>query len=274
MSRKLHWVLRIASAMCFIGHGAFGIITKKVWLNYFAVFGIGPDLGWQLMPLVGTFDILCGISLLLYPTRAVLSWLVIWGTTTALLRPLSGEFVAEFFERAGNFGAPLALLVIHGFDRRALFKRLRSRDIAFDEATIKRLTLCLHLVTATLLAGHGVLALDEKKGLLGQYASLGFANPQQIAHIIGSFEIAAAVGLLVVPARMRAIVIGLFVWKMASELLYPQWAIVEWIERGGSYGTLLALWMVLPAVRAPITTSETVPSVPDAGVSHSMRCAM
>src|ERR1700727_2822563 len=83
-ARRLHYALRIASAMCFIGHGAFGIITKKVWLNYFAVFGIGPDLAWHLMPVLGTADILFGISLLFYPTRAVALWLVIWGTTTAL----------------------------------------------------------------------------------------------------------------------------------------------------------------------------------------------
>src|ERR1700744_4883572 len=112
LDQKIHYTLRFAAAMCFIGHGAFGIITKKIWLNYFAVFGIGPVMGYRIMPWLGTFDILCGLSLLLYPTRAVLLWLVIWGTTTAMLRPLSGEPFAEAIERAGNFGAPLALLLI------------------------------------------------------------------------------------------------------------------------------------------------------------------
>jgi len=45
--KKIHYTLRFASAMCFIGHGAFGIIKKTVWLNYFAVFGIAHDMGYQ-----------------------------------------------------------------------------------------------------------------------------------------------------------------------------------------------------------------------------------
>ena len=36
----LHWILRVAVAGCFIGHGAFGIITKAAWVPYFAIFGI------------------------------------------------------------------------------------------------------------------------------------------------------------------------------------------------------------------------------------------
>ena len=57
--------------MCFIGHGAFGIITKTVWLSYFAAFGIGSVMGYHIMAWLGTFDILLGVSLLLFPTRAV-----------------------------------------------------------------------------------------------------------------------------------------------------------------------------------------------------------
>ena len=52
LNQKIHYTLRIASAMCFIGHGSFGIITKPIWCNYFAVFGVGHDLSYQLMPLV------------------------------------------------------------------------------------------------------------------------------------------------------------------------------------------------------------------------------
>src|ERR1700760_2525312 len=101
--------------MFFIGHGAFGIITKPIWLNYFAVFGISHDMGYHLMPWLGAVDILLGISILLYPIRAVLLWLVIWGIITASLRPLSGEHFAEMIERAGNYGAPLTLLILSGF---------------------------------------------------------------------------------------------------------------------------------------------------------------
>src|ERR1700750_2122805 len=90
-NQKIHYTLRIAAAMCFIGHGAFGIITKAIWCNYFAVFGIGKAMAYTLMPWLGSFDILCGIIMLIYPMRIIPMWLVFWGVVTALLRPLSGE---------------------------------------------------------------------------------------------------------------------------------------------------------------------------------------
>ena len=112
--QRMYYTLRIASAMCFIGHGCFGIITKPIWSNYFGVFGIEPGTSFHLMPVVGSIDILMGIIILFYPLRAIIMWLVIWGVITALLRPLSGEPFAEFIERAGNFGAPLALIILSG----------------------------------------------------------------------------------------------------------------------------------------------------------------
>ncbi|HMI03191.1 MAG TPA: hypothetical protein VK541_11950, partial [Pedobacter sp.] len=81
--QKIYHTLRIASAMCLIGHGAFGIITKAVWCNYLAVFGIGQDMAYHLMPIIGSADILMGVSLLIYPVRAVALWLVVWGLATA-----------------------------------------------------------------------------------------------------------------------------------------------------------------------------------------------
>ena len=110
--KKIYYTLRFAAAMCFIGHGSFGMIGKQIWYNYFAVFGISHSTGHILMPLMGALDVLMGISLLIYPTKIVLWWLVIWGIVTAMLRPLSGEPFGEFIERAGNFGAPLALLIL------------------------------------------------------------------------------------------------------------------------------------------------------------------
>jgi hypothetical protein len=69
--QKIHYTLRIAAAMCFIGRGAFGIITKSVWANYFALFGMGRDLSFRFMPFLGSIDILLGIATLVYPLRAM-----------------------------------------------------------------------------------------------------------------------------------------------------------------------------------------------------------
>ena len=102
--QKIYYILRLGAAMCFIGHGFFGIITKPIWCNYFGVFGISHDMAYRLMPVIGLFDILFGVGMLIFPTRIVVLWLIIWGLMTASLRPLSGESFAELIERAGNFG--------------------------------------------------------------------------------------------------------------------------------------------------------------------------
>jgi hypothetical protein len=242
--QKIYYTLRIASAMCFIGHGAFGIITKEIWCNYFAVFGIGHATAYTLMPYLGTIDVLMGISLLFYPTKAILIWLVVWGTITAILRPLSGEPVAEFIERAGNFGAPLALLILSEKNIKGFFTKINPVSNA-DAATVSKAAMCLRVVVFLLFVGHGWLNLIDKKGLLSEYSLLGFSNPANVAQVIGIFEIAAACFVLIKP--VRPVLIFLFVWKAASELFYPHWEIFEWIERSGSYGTILALWFVTEA---------------------------
>jgi uncharacterized membrane protein YphA (DoxX/SURF4 family) len=251
--QKIHYTLRIAVAMCFTGHGAFGIITKPIWLNYFAVFGIGHDLGYRLMPVLGTFDILLGLIMLVYPMRAIPAWLVIWGIVTALLRPLSGEPVAEFFERAGNFGAPLALLIMSGGIQKNLkniFKPINP-NIQLDAKTSSQLITCLRIVVFLLLAGHGWLNIIEKKGLINQYTTLGFSDPSIIAKAVGVFEIISAFAVLIKP--FRPMLLTLLIWKIASEFFYPHYELFEWVERGGSYGTLLALWLALDTRPSLIT---------------------
>ncbi len=38
ITQKIHYTLRVAAAMCFIGHGAFGIITKADLVQLFCSF--------------------------------------------------------------------------------------------------------------------------------------------------------------------------------------------------------------------------------------------
>ncbi|MGZ3753321.1 MAG: hypothetical protein ACXVAU_18695, partial [Mucilaginibacter sp.] len=219
---------------------------KQIWCNYFAVFGIGHDMAFHLMPLVGTMDILMGISLLFYPTRAVLLWLVIWGSITAMCRPMSGEPFAEMVERAGNFGAPLALLILSdnpGKQIKGWFSVITPDTFTYEKKLAKTAA-SLRIVAFLLLAGHGWLNLTEKKALVEQYASFGFSNPLQVAHQIGIFEMLAAASILIKP--ILPVLIVLLVWKMGSELFYPHWELFEWVERGGSYGVLLALLLTLP----------------------------
>lgn len=242
-NQKIYYTLRIACAMCFIGHGAFGIITKPIWANYFGVFGIDHATSWHLMPVVGFIDILMGIVILLYPLRSIVAWLVFWGILTALLRPLSGEPFAEFIERAGNYGAPLALLIFAGADRgRMLLKPLQVKSKR-DIRTLVSLSITLRIVVFLLFLGHGWLNIIEKQGLLDQYGKFGFSDPATIAHLVGSFEIVAAFVVLIRP--FHSFILFLFFWKVASELFYPHYELFEWIERGGSYGSILALWFTM-----------------------------
>lgn len=231
--------------MCFIGHGAFGIITKQVWCNYFAVFGIGEALAYQLMPIVGVTDIIFGLILIFYPIRAAAGWLVFWGLFTASLRPLSGEPFAEFLERAGNWGTPLILLMLSGPigpGIRPWFKKMEP-GTPLSEKQLRSVALWLRIITCTLLVGHGWLNLIEKKGLLNQYTSLGVHAPVLAAHIVGFIEVAGGLSLLIRPVNY--VVLVLFVWKIASELFYPAWELFEWVERGGSYAALLGLFIIL-----------------------------
>ena len=246
--QKIYYTLRVVVVMCFIGHGAFGIITKAIWCNYFGVFGIDKAMAYRMMPWIGSLDILLGILMLFYPMRAILLWLVVWGTLTASLRPLSGEPMAELIERAGNFGAPLALLLLTGGIEkygRNLFYRL---DPVKDPhaGSLRQVSILLRIIVFLLLLGHAWLNLTGKKGLIGQYSSLGFANPAKTALAIGLFEMSAALMILIRPLRPLLFIV--FIWKVFSELFYPHFGLFEWIERGGSYGALLALWFVTDAV--------------------------
>ena len=64
-----YWVLRIGAALCFIGHGAFGFLTKAAWVPYFGVVGVPEPWAFELMPLVGAVDVLAGMAVLFGPTR-------------------------------------------------------------------------------------------------------------------------------------------------------------------------------------------------------------
>jgi hypothetical protein len=110
----LFWLLRLACVCEYLGHGAFGIITKAAWVPYYGVVGIPESWAYRLMPVTGSVDIFLGFLVLLKPIRAALLYMAVWGLCTALLRPLSGEPFWETIERAPNYLVPAALLYLRG----------------------------------------------------------------------------------------------------------------------------------------------------------------
>lgn len=220
-------ILRWSAALCFIGHGAFGLLTKVDWLPYFAVFGIGQHAALRLMPLVGSLDMLVASFLLLRPSSAVFAWAAIWTLFTALLRPLAGQGWPEFFERAGNYGPPLTLLLA------ALQSTRTNPRLACD--TVMRVG------TALLLAGHAGCLLTLHKAVLARHMAMFWPNaPVAAESWIGAAELVLAMAVLLRPTA--ALLVGVCLWKLASESLYPISGapIWEFVERFGSYGLPLA----------------------------------
>lgn len=243
---RLHWIFRISLAMCFIGHGAFGIITKAEWLPYFEVASIGPEWGYRLMPLIGTMDISMGILILFYPLRAPMLYMAGWAVWTALLRPLAGEGIWEFFERAGNYGIPIVFLMLYGpFDGiKSLFRRIQVPGLNKHRA--RKIEWGLRITIALLLIGHGAFgALMHKQNLINHFASVGlpFGNmdPVLFLTLVGWFEI--VLGLVALFKPFPAVLIFILIWKVFTELLYPisGTPVWEFIERFGDYGAPLAL---------------------------------
>ena len=110
---KISWILRLAVAGEFLGHGAFALQGKPQWIGWIQqLTGVNADLAGQLLFIVGLMDILVALIVLIKPLRPVLIWAAFWGFWTALVRPLVGEPIWDFIERWANWGAPLALLLL------------------------------------------------------------------------------------------------------------------------------------------------------------------
>jgi hypothetical protein len=250
---KLHWILRVGVIGCFIGHGAYGFITKEAWVPYFGVVDIDRTWAYWLMPLIGVMDVSLGLIMAFVPLPIVLLHLTVWGLWTASLRPLSGDSVWEFFERAGNYGVPLAFLVLAGVPHslRGWFAPVwpsAMRPLTVD--TARAMHGILRITTCLLLLGHGALgALNGKPGLTAHYASIGLSaiagDGLTLTRMVGGMEIVLAVAVLVAP--FPSLLIGICVWKMATETLFMTSGALpfEWIERAGSYMAPLALYYLV-----------------------------
>lgn len=244
----VHWILRLGVAACFIGHGAFGIITKSAWLPYFAVFGIPEAWAWRLMPVVGAVDISIGILTLFQPLRAVLLYMAFWGLQTACLRPLAGQSVFELLERAGNYGVPLALLILLGWGR-SLADWVSTRPAPpLTAGRAEAIGWILRVTTALLLIGHGGFDFAMGKDWSAYAAGIGVSPAAVSAHPLSAFAgpFEAALGLLILAWPVPGVLLFAFVWKVGTELFRPLAGepIWEFIERGGSYAAPLALlWL-------------------------------
>ena len=139
---RLEWLLRLAVAGAFVGHGAYGaVVAKSIWFSYFAAVGIPQSvvIANALMTVVGIAEIAAGLFSLLLPIPALLLAMAGWKIFTELLRPFAGEPAWEFIERASNMVAPVALVVVNrqkarwreplGTDSHSVFSPRRDRRV-------------------------------------------------------------------------------------------------------------------------------------------------
>ena len=165
---------------------------------------------------------------------------------TALLRPFAGQGWPEFFERAGNYGVPIAILVVIGL-RGAWFSRLPEQWTLTPERRARLLPV-LRADLVALLVGHaGCALLLRKAGLAHHYEVFGVADPVGVMLAVGWFELALAAALVAV--RAPALVGFACAWKLGTEFLFltsgAPAPFFEVIERGGSYIAPLALVFLL-----------------------------
>jgi hypothetical protein len=111
------WILRVAVAGEFIGHGVFALQGKQGWFKYFQAVGItGEETILTILFLVGVMDLLLAAHVLLRPVPIAVLWMAGWGLWTAMIRwPMGPDPFWDFVERWANWGAPLALLFLMGW---------------------------------------------------------------------------------------------------------------------------------------------------------------
>ena len=247
-------MFRFSVLMEFLGHGAFGIMTKASWVPYFGVFGISEATAYRLMPVIGTIDITMCLVGFLSPRRAVLVYMTFWGLFTAVLRPLAGESFWEVLDRAGNYGVPLAFLLLSGLGRtwKEWLEPIRPRPVTRE--SLDRLAAVLRWTTVLFLIGHGAYgAIVHKAVLTKQYAAVGLTSLPWVGgaftQSLGWLEI--ALGLAIAIRPLWYLLIATAGFKLVTELLYPMTGspVWEFVERGGSYIAPLALFAIVQSAR-------------------------
>lgn len=117
-TKVVEWVLKIAVAGEFIGHGVFALQGKKAWIGWIQEFGFSDfEVASRILFLIGLIDLAVALIVLVKPIRIILLWAAFWGFWTALVRPIVGEPIWDFVERWANWGAPLALLLVIGWPK-------------------------------------------------------------------------------------------------------------------------------------------------------------
>jgi len=119
---RIFTVVRVSLALLLIGHGGFGaVVNKPVLAQHYGAVGLHalPFGSMPLVPAIGWFEIALGCAVLVWPAAGLLLFIAVWKIACELLYPISGAPFWEFVERGGSYAAPLLLLVMASYMRRA-----------------------------------------------------------------------------------------------------------------------------------------------------------
>lgn len=109
-TKIMEWILRIAVAGEFLGHGVLAVGGKADWVTWVEkLSGLDSATSLTIVTIVGIIDIILALIVIFRPIPTLLLWMAFWGFFTALLRPILGNSIWDFVERFANWGAPLAL---------------------------------------------------------------------------------------------------------------------------------------------------------------------
>lgn len=247
----------------YLGHGWAGLSRSRAWLPYYDLFGISADFAIDyMMYITGTIDVTIGLLILFWPLRILLLHTTVWGVFTALLRPTVGEGWWEFLERGGNYGMPLALLIMAGWGGWSLRRWLQRVDA--PAAISDHAQIAVHWAMrgglALLLIGHGGFgAFENKPYWYDFFAFFGISAPTvdsaNLMVIVGGFEILLGLAVLIRP--WRALLLFVLVWKLGTELLRPlvgqDW--FQFVERDGDY--VLPIALIISATAYALARSRT-----------------
>jgi hypothetical protein len=126
-------ILRFATALLLIGHGGYSFLTHTFdkqsihwqWLGIHRLaLGETPFNFLVFLAVIGVFEMVLGLGILLKPKPDALLFVMIWKLFTEFLFMAPGDSqygildIFEFIERWGSYFAPLALyFLIKGRDK-------------------------------------------------------------------------------------------------------------------------------------------------------------
>lgn len=110
LSTRIAWVLRLTTVLLLAGHGALNLFVRKpLFVAQYGMLGLHSP--W-VEPVVGAFECVLALSVLLQPGFGLMLFVLAWKLGSEALLPMAGSPVWCFVEHGGSYAAPLGLALL------------------------------------------------------------------------------------------------------------------------------------------------------------------